>query len=139
VFDVHAWGPRQLVTVNACEEHITPFFSSDGRRVFARGGTRWIKGFETGTWKPYASYHARAGEEVDTVADDLSRVAVTRGGADPGVVTVETGAVVKLARPLPEQTSYVMSPDGLLVAGAMDGVARVWSAKTGAVLYEAHR
>lgn len=136
VFDVQAWRPRQLVTITSCEEHVGVRFSRDGRFVFAHGGPRWVKGFEAGTWKPYASYHAVVGRAVDSAADDLSRVTVTRDGRAPVVVTVQTKAEVKLDSPFEEATRYELSASGLFVAAALNGSARVWSAKTGRVVYE---
>jgi WD40 repeat protein len=138
VFSVHGWGLRQLVTVSSCQEHIFPSFTSDSHLVLANGGGLWIKAFEAGSWKPYASYHARSDRRVYGVADDLSRVVVTKNGVDPVVVTVSTNAEVKLEGGFPVETFYSMSPDGSLVAGASAGVIRVWSAKTGAVVYEEH-
>ena len=138
VFDVHAWGPRTLVVLpeGACREHIGPAFSPSGRFVFAYGGQRWVKGFEVGTWKPYASYHAPPGREIQSVAGDLSRVVVTRDeGRGAAVVNVSNTAETKLDRAL-ESGSYAISADGLTVAGVGGGAARAWSAKTGKVTFE---
>jgi WD40 repeat protein len=139
VFDVHAWGPRTLVVLpeGSCKEHIGPSFPANGRFVFAHGGQRWVKGFETGTWKPYASYHAPEGREIASVAADLSRVVVTKGeGRGAAVVTVGNGAETKLERAFEAEAGYSISADGLHVAGSAGGAVRVWSAKTGRVVYE---
>lgn len=138
VFDVHAWGPRQLVVIEACSEHIFPRFSRSGRFIFAFAGSLWVKGFEAGTWKPYASYRAPAGRELASAADDLSRVVVTREQRAPVVVTVETKAETKLDGAFEEPASYEISADGLFVAAALSGAARVWSTKTGRLVYEVH-
>jgi WD40 repeat protein len=138
VFDVHAWGPRTLVVVpeGACLEHVAPEFSPNGRLVLAYGGQRWVKAFEAGTWKPYASYHAPPARELARAAPDVSRVVVTSaGGRDPAVVTVATNAEIKLERPL-EDASFAISADGLHVAASAGGAVRVWSAKTGRVEYD---
>jgi WD40 repeat protein len=136
VFDVHAWGPRQLVTIESCSEHVAPAFAKSGRYVYAHGGGLWVKGFEVGTFKPYASYRALPGREVASIADDLSRVVVTQEGRAPVVVTVETKAETKLQGAFEGQATYAMSADGLHVAGVAEGTARVWSAKTGQVEIE---
>lgn len=139
VFDVHAWGPRTLVTLpeGACDQHIFPSFSANGRLVFAAGGERWVKAFDVGSWKPNSSYHAAPGRLVAARADDLSRVVVTRADrSDAVVVNVSNTAETKLAKPLPAEASYAMSADGLWVAGTHETTVRVWSSKTGAVQYE---
>jgi hypothetical protein len=138
VFDVHAWGPRQLVVINACSEHIFPRFSQSGRFVFAFAGSLWVKGFEAGTWKPYASYRAPAGRELASAADDLSRVVVTKEQRAPVVITVETKAETKLDGAFEEPASYEISANGLFVAAVLADIARVWSAKTGRLVYEVH-
>jgi WD40 repeat protein len=139
VFDVHAWSPRTLVVVpeGACKEHVSPVFSPNGRFVFAWGGSRWVKGFEAGSWKPYASYHAPPGREVVAAAADLSRVVVTReDGRDAMLVNVGNGAETKLERAFAESATYAISDDGQHVAGTAGNVVRVWSAKTGRIEYE---
>lgn len=138
VFDVHAWGPRTLVVVpeGACQEHMFPTFSENGRFLFGFGGQRWVKGFEVGTWKPYASYHAPPGRTLAGTASDLSRVLLTGGPKGVAVVTVGNTAEVALERPLGEDASYSLAPDGLHVVGAMGNTVRVWASKTGRVTYE---
>ncbi len=138
VFDVHVWGPRTLVVVpeGACTEHVSPRFSRDGRIVMAYGGQRWVKAFETGSFAPYASYHATQGREVQGAADDLSRVLVTTGGRAPAVVTVATGAETSLEAPFDDASGLTLSADGAHVAASGGGRVRVWSARTGRVEYE---
>lgn len=137
VFDVRSWGPRQLVVIEDCKEHVFPRFASNGRFVFAHGGSRWVKGFEAGSWKPYASYHAPPDREVASAADDLSRVVVTGEGKPPAVVVVESKAETRLERPFGGgEASYSISGDGQFVAAASGGEARIWAAKTGRIVYE---
>ena len=137
VFDVHAWGPRTLVVISSCKEHVGPVFSPNGRFVYAYGGRLWVKGFEVGSFKPYASYHAPEGREVESAAADLSRVVVTRGeGRGAVVVNVSTGAETPLERAFERDASYVLSEDGALVAGTSGALVRVGSAKTGRITYE---
>ncbi len=149
VFDVHTWSLRQLVAVASDREHVIPFFSPDSRLVFAQGGSRWVKGFEVGTSKPYASYHAVEGRAVGDCAADLSRVIVTadtdaapapraspRPSQGPVVVTVGNATETPLERPFADaDTYYHVSPDGALVAAAQAASVRVWSAKTGRVTF----
>jgi hypothetical protein len=141
VFDVHAWGPRTLAvledTPDACQHHIGPSFSPDGRIVLAESLGRWVKGFEVGSWRPYASYHAPPGRALASAAADLTRVVVTRAdGSAPAVVTVANETEVALERPFAEESTYTISPDGLHVAGVSKGAMRLWSAKTGRIEYE---
>jgi WD40 repeat protein len=139
VSDVHAWAPRTLVTLpeGHCQEHIFAGFSADGRHLYAWGGQRWVKGFEVGNFKPYASYHAPPGRNVAAIADDLSRVVTAKeGGTDAALLTVSSAAETKLERPFPTAASYALSADGQRVAGWSGGELRVWSAKTGKVEYE---
>ncbi|MFT3769434.1 MAG: hypothetical protein QM820_28690 [Minicystis sp.] len=139
VFDVHAWAPRRIVVVpeGACREHVSPAFSPNGKFVFAYGGQRWIKGFEAGSWKPYASYHAPPGRDIASAAADLSRVVVTReDGRGAVVVNVSNNAETSLERAFEDSPAYAMSADGLHVAGIAGGAARLWSARTGKVEYE---
>jgi WD40 repeat protein len=136
VFEVHSWGPRQLVVIDACEEHVWPHFSQNGRLVFAKGGPRWVKGFEVGSFKPYASYHATGGRELAAFADDLTRVVVTRAGVDAAVVVVETKAEIKLEKAFGEEAGYSFSGDGRFIAGSAGKTVRVWDAKTAKVIHE---
>lgn len=137
VFELRAWAPRTLVTLpeGSCAEHVQPYFSDSGRLVFARGGSRWIKAFDAGSWRPSSSYHAPAGLAIASAADDLSRVLVTReDGAEPRVVTASNTAETRLAEPLASDASCAMSPDGLWVACGAGERVRVWSSKGGAVV-----
>lgn len=140
--EISGWSPRTLITVDDCKEHIWPFFSKSGTLLFGKGGNKFIKGFETATWKPYASYHAPAGRWVVSSANDLSKVVVTQAEtmSRAVVVTVETGAEVPLERAFvgtSEMTpSYEISPDGKYVVGSGGDSLLVWSAKTGKVEYE---
>ncbi len=150
VFEVHAWSARTLVVIATCREHVFPDFSPDGRFVFAYGGARWVKGFEVGTFKPYASYHAQEGRAVTGSAADLSRVVVAadtegkppppagarRAGRGPAVVTVGDNAETPLERPFGDDAYYYVSTDGALVAASEGASARVWSARTGRVTYD---
>lgn len=137
VFELRAWGPRTLVTLpeGACTEHVQPHFSERGHLVFAWGGSRWIKAFDAGSWRPNSSYHAPPGRVIAAAADDLSRVVVTRDeGAEPRVINVSNTAETRLADPLAADASYTMSPDGLWVASSAGEKVRVWASKTGAVV-----
>jgi WD40 repeat protein len=140
VFEVHAWGPRTLVVVpeGACKEHVSLEFSNDGRHLYGWGGRRWVKGFDVGSWRPYASWHAPPGREVAAAAGDLSRVlSMKEDGSDPLIVNVSTSSETKLERPLSGSTAYVLSADGQRLVGWSEAKAiRVWAAKTGKVEYE---
>ncbi|MFO0760290.1 MAG: WD40 repeat domain-containing protein [Byssovorax sp.] len=136
VLELHAWSARQLVNVDSCEEHVWPHFADSGRLLFAKGGNRWVKAFEVGTFKPYASYHAKVGQDVVAFADDLTHVVVTRPGADASLVTVETKAEIKLEKALGAEASFTFSADGRYLAGSAGKVVRVWDAKTGKLLHE---
>jgi WD40 repeat protein len=139
LFEVHAWGPRTLVVVpeGACQEHVAPWFSRDGKHLYASGGQRWVKGFEVGSFKPYGSYHAPPGKLVAATAQDLSRAVITmEEGKKPAVVNVGNGAETALEKALSGDASYSLSADGNFVGGSAGGVVRVWDAKTGKVVYE---
>ena len=139
VFDVHAWGPRQLIDNVSCQEHLSVSFTRNSKLVHGHGGLRWIKAFEVGTWRPYASYHASPGRVVYAAADDMSRVVVAdEKTGEAWVVTVETRAEVKLEKPFSAETYYFMSSDGLHVSSGDDNTMRIWSAKTGKIVYEVH-
>jgi hypothetical protein len=114
-------GVRQLVGDTTCDAHISPAFSADSRHVYARGGSKWIKGFETGTWRPYASYHARPDQEIVGHADDLSRVLVARAGEPPRVVVVSNQREISLREVPPTIESF-----GLSVSVLAEVVASPW-------------
>ncbi len=128
-------GGRQLVGDTTCDAHISPMFSADSRHVYAVAGSKWVKGFETGSWKPYASYHARPDQQIVSFADDLSRVLVAREGEAPRVVVVSNQREVALRDVPPKIESFSLSPDGLRVLGRSEHGATVWQATDGAVLY----
>lgn len=136
VFDVHDWKPRKLVESASCQEHIFPSFDASSTHVFAQGGDRFVKGFVTGSFAPWASFHAVGGSALASAAADLSRVVITRGGKDPAVVTVETKTEKKLDKPFGQDVGYSISPDGRFVSAIEnEKVAQVWDAKTGRVIF----
>jgi hypothetical protein len=136
VMDVRSFKPRQLVEISSCEEHVWPHFSPNGRLLFAMGGSRWVKGFEVGSFKPYASYHATPGRELVAFADDLTRVVVTRGGKGAVLVVVETKAEIPLEKGFTEDAAYAFSADARYLSGEAGKVLKLWEAKTGKLLYE---
>lgn len=136
VADLRGTGTlRQLVGDTTCDAHIAPAFSADSRHVYALGGSKWIKGFDTGTWAPYASYYAPAGRLIDAHADDLSRV-LTRDaeGADPRVIELASHREVRLAG-ADREASFAMSSDGTRVVAHARAAVQVWNATDGALVY----
>jgi WD40 repeat protein len=138
VSEVHQQvGNRQLVTSDDCAHHVNAGFSSDSRRVYAYLGTDWVKGFDTETWKPYASYRAPAGRSIAAMADDLGYILTTKDDAAPTVVLVAKNKETPLERPFDGSATYVMTRNGAMVAGVDEKHAvRVWSTKTAKVVYE---
>jgi hypothetical protein len=115
---------------------VNPEFSPNGRFVFAYGGARWVKGFEVGSFKPYASYHAPPGVSLERASADLSHVVVTKEEPKRAlVVEVGNNAETALERSF-DASSYALSQDGAFVAAVNGPAVRVWSSKTGRVVYE---
>lgn len=128
---------RSLVDGTDCRHHIYVAFSSDSRYVYAHYGQDRVKGFETGTWKPYASYAVGGGRTIAAMADDLGRVVVVKDDLAPTVVVVSTQKETPLERPFETPSSYSMSEDGSVIVGTDERrAARVWSARTAKVIYE---
>lgn len=137
VTEVHTWAPRTLVTIGegACAEHVVPEFA--GRTVRAWLGSRAIKAFDLGTWKPYASFHAPPGSSIERAARDLAYVVVTREGSAAGaLVRVADGKEIPLERRFPDAADYAFSPDGTRLVGTSGASLRVWATRTGKVTYE---
>jgi len=131
---------RQLVDGTDCAHHISVSFSPDSRYVYAHYGQARVKGFETGTWRPYASYSATEGRMIASLAGDLGRVVTTASDGDPApaVVAVSTQKSTPLERPFASPTStYAINDEGSLILASDETLeVRVWSAKTGRVVYE---
>jgi hypothetical protein len=128
-----------LVGDTDCLHHIFVSFSRDSRFVYAHLGSDHVKGFETGTWKPYASYATHSERTIASMSDDLGRVVTAKEGRDPAVVTVSTRDEKRLDQPLESTNEVLYAIDdagSFVVAYDEKHRARVWSAKTARVVLD---